>query len=377
MSIKSLPDDKYITAADERENEVPFDDTGYQPEISCARWMGWLDDAENWAMEMAKELVAVHEGEPKFYENLDPGLIEAWFFEDYPEAKPALENQGTLHSFREKLAHFCVRMAAASSFAQVLLWGFPADTRADVKATFPELQYPRVVDVDSRWFASLPVEVAVLYDRLRRERIRDKFDSSRVAQYSRVNVDRWSAFDLAQVRAADKNTAYVLNSVDWPIGLPNPTHEKVILVISAAPETSSQQLTWLDQSRNVISVAQDGAAEAAASFADDQLVLPLARHEDFFRRLRSRLPVLYVFEDHVLLVEYKWNLIEAGPHAFEEARNEDAKLAVGEVLSVKRHLPPASHHRIERLPPLPRASTDRARDEDGSWDEYGMPKGPF
>jgi hypothetical protein len=59
-------------------------------------------------------------------------------------------------------------MTAASAYAQSLKQGFPVKARADIEATFPELQFPGQIEFDREWMAPLPCEIAVLYDRLRR-----------------------------------------------------------------------------------------------------------------------------------------------------------------------------------------------------------------
>ncbi|WP_144141190.1 hypothetical protein [Paraburkholderia sp. BCC1884] len=350
------------------------DELDYEPPVSRNYMVEIMEDAEGWALKVAKDLICIHEGGPAFYENLDSRIIAQWLFDDFPEVVSQLGKQGTMESFRAKLTHFCTRMTAASAYAQTLNRGYPVDTRADLKETFSELQFPRQIDVDKEWMAPLPIEVAVLYDRLRRHALRSRYET---APHERFSLDGWSEFDLPQVRAAGNNAGYVLDSKHWPFGVFNLTSESVSLVVAAPQGATDYNLVWQDECVCLLSEAQDGTIETAESFAGGRLVLPLVRHEQFFRRLRSRLPVLYVFEDHVLLVEYKWNLVEAARLRFEEARNEDAKLAVGEGLSVKRRLSPASHHRIEQLSPLPRATANKAQDENGSWDEYGMPKAPF
>ncbi|MFL9900026.1 hypothetical protein PQR71_18035 [Paraburkholderia fungorum] len=124
MPTTSLPadhlDPSAVEPADDFEDDYR-DDMEYDPPIPYDYRNEWAEDAEDWALEKARNLIAIHEGGPDFYENLNASVIERWLFSDNSELEDALKKQQSLDSFRANLAHFCTRMTAAGAYSQILL----------------------------------------------------------------------------------------------------------------------------------------------------------------------------------------------------------------------------------------------------------------
>lgn len=339
-------------ATNDDHNDSDYDDDDdYDPPMPFNHEEPWGDAVELWALERAKMLVAIHEGEPAFYENLDASIVEQWLFDDYPKLLEALKLEQALDSFRAELANFCARMTAAGAYTQFLLTGWLPETRANIQATFPELNYPRRISVDSRWNAQLPAEMATLYDRRRREALDASWPSDHGARHERFGLHVLDGFDLAKIRESSSDTGYVFSSDLWRNWF-HQSREKAMLVVRPPAGMTESSCTSSKFSSTRCVEMPDGTIEAVAVFAGGDLLVPLARHESFFRQLRSRLPVLYVFDDFLLLVEYEWNLIEFGTAQFERLRREDPSEAILQRALVER---PSTRRDllIEHLRPLP------------------------
>lgn len=96
-----------------------------------------------------------------------------------------------------------------------------------------------------------------------------------------------------------------------------------MLVLPAPNGIAEQSLTSCACCVEIHRESSDGKTETLVELAGGYFQLPLLRHEEFFRQLRRRMVVLFVFDEHLLLTEYEWNLLKFGHNRFDRLRREE------------------------------------------------------
>ncbi|MEI6001984.1 hypothetical protein H3V53_34105 [Paraburkholderia bengalensis] len=297
----------------------------------------WHDEDDSLmqaAIGVARKLIDQYESGPHFYANLDAAVLSTWLEEDTPELMAGLREEGTFDRFQKQLSLYCERLSVAGALADSFLhetlnyaqdgyWDF------DVERFFPGLlrriQLGRV-----RKLEQLPTIIATLVDRFECNRTAHYRDNVNICFHAQLYAEGWDWCDLAQVKAANDTTAFLLRKEQYPRFLSSHTNERQVFVLNAPQRTSTHDLSSKTAHWQVdVEIAEPGKAIAGIRLAAHVPAIPFFENLSTLKLFRQYIPVVYLFDDAPpLLVEYPFSWMADGAWFTRDAlRIEDSNSA--------------------------------------------------
>jgi hypothetical protein len=279
------------------------------------------------AMRIAIPLLLEFYDSPSFsyYAPLDVTVAEIWVREDYEHIVDYLESAGALDVFRQAFNTYCRKLSAAGALANEFVAGRPDDENldTDTEPFFPGL-LEQIVTRKIERSDELPALVAMLADRLKCRASYRHHQDGLAPLHSRLRLMRWSLCDLEAVRVGPTNCAYLLRTKDAPGLLKSYTREAYIIVVNARTGTTVRSLaSSAFYSYEDIEI-EPGRYERYLTFSKGTLAIAAIRNEKTLLLFRRHLPVVYVLEHEIRIVEYEWNPVLYGRSVLEEARTSDS-----------------------------------------------------
>ena len=294
-----------------------------------------LSDIVQRALECAIELIDTYECGPEFYENLDAPVLEQWFMHDHPALARKLVATSSTDTFRQHLDSYCRKLAAAGDIADLFLnrtcYARFGSRKYDTERFFPGVV--QQVARDELQFDELPWTVALMADRFsRRSHMQShvvRHENYRIALHSlyRASPVDWPA--LEDVQSAPAGTTYLLRRDEFPAYLHFCTLEKYALVVKASPGTREDSLIYGPRPSFSTVESESGVIESWLTFSNGRFTIPMLRNEDTLLLFRNFLPVMFILDDGILLIEYEWNTMAFGRLLLENARHVHATQRAG------------------------------------------------
>jgi hypothetical protein len=280
------------------------------------------EHAQN-AMRIAIPLLLGFYDSPSFsyYAPLDATVAERWVREDYDYIMDHVEGAGALDMFRQALETYCRKLSAAGALANEFVAGRPDDENidTDIEPFFPGL-LEQIATRKIERSDELPALVAMLADRLMCRASYRHHQDGLPPLHSRLRLMRWSLRDLNTVKNGPTNFAYLLRTKDAPGLLKSYTREPYMVVINARIGTTVRSLT-----RSAFYCYEDietepGRYERYLTFSKGTLAIAAIRNEQTLLLFRRHIPVVYVLENEIRIVEYEWNPVLYGRSVLEKAK---------------------------------------------------------
>ena len=283
------------------------------------------------AIDCALDIIDAYECGPEFYENLDAYLIERWFLEEHPALARKLVARNLMERFRQCLDAHCEKLAAAGDIADLFL-DRASYSRNTAREYDTERFFPGVVQKVARaelQFDELPWTVALMVDRFKRRSNMighmARHENYRIALHRRFPNMHVDFPNLEEIHSAPAGTTQLLARHDFPGSLHFCTSERYALVVRATPGMQANALIYGNFPRSMTLKLENGAVEVWVTFSDNNFAIPLLRNEDALLRFRNFLPVMFVLDDTVLVIEYEWNTMAFGRSILSRARRIHAE----------------------------------------------------
>jgi len=312
-------------------------------------------------LEAAARLIALHEGGDEFYRKLDEETLFQWLLCDHSALREMPELQGIHRELLDAIGRYCDELSRSSAEVEELMdcsyySGVP---QRDVSFTswFTRMS---PFETTKPFIAPSTSTEQLLISRQREKLRRIKHDSESLPAHSWFRFDEFDGIDFERMRAINHGTAFQLDVGGLPPYLAHLLYENVALAVVVPPDVSVDKL--LRPGNKVASRTQwaNSTTERRFVIANGLIEFSVSEFENFLLQLRSRLPVFCVFEDRVLLVEYRWNLVGHGRDELLSARAGRApKLGDGSSFGLYR--PEDVAIILEHIVELPLKSFDERR----------------
>ncbi|TXC79092.1 hypothetical protein [Paraburkholderia azotifigens] len=286
-----------------------------------------MSQHEHNAMRIAIPLLHEFYDSPSFsfYGPLDATVAERWVREDYGHVMDYVEAAGALEGFRRLLDTYCRKLSAAGALANEFIAGRTdeEDIETDTDLFFPGVR-DQIAKRKLERSDELPVLVAMLADRLACRASYLQHQNSLTPPHSRHRPMRWPPCDVERAKAGPSDVAYLLRTRDAPSLLTRYTREPYMLVVNARPGTTLRSLT-----RSTFHGYHDieielGRYQRYLTFSKGMLAIAALPNEQTLLLFRRFLPVIYLLQDEIRVVEYEWNPVAYGRLVLEKARVFDS-----------------------------------------------------
>ncbi|TDY22108.1 hypothetical protein B0G81_2394 [Paraburkholderia sp. BL6665CI2N2] len=247
----------------------------------------------------------------EFWQNMDATALEIWLREDHPDKADTLNSRICLSALRELLSRHLAKMRCAAEWVH------------------------RIFEVSISELKSHP-DYFILFSELcddHPELLRDAYIHYGLAQAVQTLMARWYLQPKAEplagakralphtfVKASDNEALARLLSRRWTSGdrfyadrdllrpvVGDACTERKVLIFTRLKESENDSLSLaFDRARTVIEQGPR-TSRLTETFADGLLRLPLTSSAGYLEHVRSRVAVLYLFDDRALFVEYPWN----------------------------------------------------------------------
>ncbi|NIE63219.1 hypothetical protein [Burkholderia sp. Ax-1719] len=317
---------------------VAIRDTGIASESGCRKEEA--DRLIRSAMDYVLELIRVNGGRWSFYRNVDASLLERWLTEDHPNLHRCVIRAGVYDAFKEKILEYCGKLSAATELAEMYLkkyfWSLHfaliKPFRLDEKGR--EMRYePRNVDTE-RYFPGvasyiesrgvghieeLPTMVALLVDRVLRINNASRHNNAHIALHSKLSeyCNEWC--DLERVKGTHVGAAFLMHRVQFSGELFNLTPEKYAFVVRMPVGTSVDSLIQGAGATTYVD-GQEDEAGCYIALSRAKVAIPI-HNKDVLLKFRNSLPVVFLLDEEMVLVEYEWNPTAFGSDLIATAGN--------------------------------------------------------
>jgi hypothetical protein len=301
----------------------------HQPAVPCGtndstaadKWL-LPKTIEERALGCAAYLIDAFGDSLSFYRNLDTSVIERWMNEDYPDLIGKIKAGGTYDDFRRRLDAYRATLSFAAAMAEFALQGGHSSCVSEYDEHINDEifggLFARVPFADIGKLDEESLLTAMLVDRFTHSVGRYRHHQMhRAALHSSVTFREasWGWCDLAKVKATDSDVAYLLPREHFPMEIVHHTRERYALVIKAC-----RAPLWSFASCSHASYINTNVGQCL-SFAHEQLAISMHGNESTLLLFRNHLPVLYLFDDDGLLVEYEWDPCADGADYFKSDRH--------------------------------------------------------
>jgi hypothetical protein len=347
----------------ETEDDIENNDDSYDEfedyRAMCNTHRAMFHFSHDYYLEEAARLIARHEGGDEFYRRLDAETVFQWLLCDHSALRETPELQGIHQELLDAVGRYCDELSRANAEVGELMvdsyfFGVP---HRDVSLTsWLTRMSPFETTKPLAALSTLPERLLI---GRQREKLRLlKHDSQSHPPHSWFLFEEFDGIDFEKMRSTSNGTAFQLDVDGLP---PYPAQlvcENVALAVVVHPDVSVEKL--IRPGLGVTSRTQwaDSKTETRFVIANGLIEFSVSKFENFLLQLRSRLPVFFVFEDRVLLVEYNWNLIGHGRDELLSARARRSP-TLGDGSSFGLYRPEDVAIILERVVKLPLKSVDK------------------
>ncbi|WP_168790228.1 hypothetical protein [Paraburkholderia aromaticivorans] len=259
--------------------------------------------------ENAKALLELHQdNNVEFWQNIDATALEVWLREDHPDKANILNSRAGLSDIRELLSRHLAKMRCAAEWVHRIF-----------EVSIPELK-------PSPEYSMQFSELCDDYP----EFLRDAYIHYGLAQAVQTLMTRWylqpkailaagekRALPHAFIKASDNEVLTRLLSLRWHAGdryyadtdllrpiIGDACCERKVLIFTGLDGWENDPLSLVSDNARTVVEQGPRTSRLTETFSDGLLRLPITSSVGYLDDVRSRVAVLYLFNNGALFVEY-------------------------------------------------------------------------